>query len=147
MYISKKLLTYQFCITEDCLNKLCECLTKITFVKTICLSMFFGLFQALCVCVCVYLCMCVCICVCACVCICANIFVCKNVCVCVCACICVYVCTHVFVCMSVCVCVCACVYKLCRLILPINKAIICGKRFTMEWKTTKVFPLELIRSV
>ena len=47
MYIYKKLLTDQFCITEDCLNNLHERLTKITFVKTICLSIFFGLCQAL----------------------------------------------------------------------------------------------------
>ena len=47
MYIYKRLLTDQFCITEDCLSKLHECPTKITFVKTICLSIFFGLFQAL----------------------------------------------------------------------------------------------------
>ena len=40
MYIYKRLLTDQFCITK-------ERLTKITFVKTICLSIFFGLFQAL----------------------------------------------------------------------------------------------------
>ena len=33
----------------------------------------------------------------------------------------------------------------CTLILPIDKAIICGKRFAIEWKiakTAKVFPLE-----
>ena len=47
IYMYKKLLTDQFRITEDCLNKFHECLTKITFVKTICLNIFFGLFQAL----------------------------------------------------------------------------------------------------
>ena len=42
-----RLLTDHFYITEDCLNKLHEYPTKITFVKTICLSIFSGLIQAL----------------------------------------------------------------------------------------------------
>ena len=41
----KRLITDQFCITEDCLNKLHEHLTKITFVKTICLSIFLAYFK------------------------------------------------------------------------------------------------------
>ena len=45
MCIYKKLLTDQFCITEDCLNKLHERLTKITFVKTIRLSTFLAYFK------------------------------------------------------------------------------------------------------
>ena len=40
-----RLLTDQFCITEDCLNKFHKCLTKI--YKTIGLSILFGLFQVL----------------------------------------------------------------------------------------------------
>ena len=42
-----ELLADQFCVTEACLNKLHERLTKITFVWTLCPSIFFGLFQAL----------------------------------------------------------------------------------------------------
>ena len=46
MYVHR-LLTDHFYITEDCLNKLHEYPNKITFIKTICLSIFSGIIQAL----------------------------------------------------------------------------------------------------